>query len=339
MDRKEYVTPLSEEEKKKSNIEAMAKDAVNLHEKIDKTSAEELNSVADKKVIKKAAKIVGIKKPSEKDVRQVQKDFQDPNKRRKGTEDIENDKGSISSQLTGALVHFTPHLIGMAIGGAIGGGAGAAKGFELAGKAAEGLKGESELDKARAAKLRAETDVINAPVQSLGDPKDLRQRTVRLFKTNEAGESVPTDLHGWTVKDAEVLKSKQVFTENIKESVNQLRELGAQYSIADASKENMAIKAKMGMIRKAMAGQLREAILGPGTVNESEREILMSLIGDPSKVFQYDTTYEAQLDELNRTLDNSMENTVLTRTMEGYDLKMKKVSERRKRIEELRNKR
>jgi len=317
-------------------------ESINPQKDANNATPDQLDSVATNEVMKKAAKITGIKKVSEKDRESARQKYLDANKRNKSFDKSSKGEGSISDQLTAALVHFTPHLIGMAVGGAIGGGEGAAKGFELAGKAAEGLRGPSELDKAKAGKLRAETNILNNPAPkdvNLGDPKDLRQRTVRLFKTNEAGESVPTDLHGWTVKDAEILKSKQVFTENLKESVNQLRELGTQYSHMSMTKENMAIKSKMDMIRQAMSGQLIKAILGPGTVNESEREILMSLIGDPAKMMQYDTTWNAKLDELDRTLDNSMENTVLTRTMEGYDLKMKKVSERRKRIEELRNKR
>jgi hypothetical protein len=58
------------------------------------------------------------------------------------------------------------------------------------------------------------------------------------------------------------------------------------------------IKAKLNLLR----GKLRLAVIGPGAVSEYEQKILMEVIGDPTKFFQFDANSRARLTELQKIM-------------------------------------
>ena len=58
------------------------------------------------------------------------------------------------------------------------------------------------------------------------------------------------------------------------------------------------IKTKLNLLR----GKLRLAVIGPGAVSEYEQKILLEVIGDPTKFFQFDTNSRARLKELQRIM-------------------------------------
>jgi len=58
------------------------------------------------------------------------------------------------------------------------------------------------------------------------------------------------------------------------------------------------IKAKLNLLR----GKLRLAVIGPGAVSEYEQKILLEVIGDPTKFFQFDANSRARLTELQKIM-------------------------------------
>ena len=67
---------------------------------------------------------------------------------------------------------------------------------------------------------------------------------------------------------------------------------------AGGNKIRAEIKTKLNLLR----GKLRLAVIGPGAVSEYEQKILLEVIGDPTKFFQFDTNSRARLKELQRIM-------------------------------------
>jgi hypothetical protein len=105
-----------------------------------------------------------------------------------------------------------------------------------------------------------------------------------------------------TEKDAGELKSVVSDTQAAKGSVREL------LTLANLPGKSISPEArtKAGQISRMLQAQLRVPILGPGTVNESEREILESIAADPTRIFSIDNNTKTALNTLQQTLDKNL---------------------------------
>lgn len=65
-------------------------------------------------------------------------------------------------------------------------------------------------------------------------------------------------------------------------------------------------RARGQALSQQLVGKLRTAVLGPGTINESERQIIESLAANPATIFSMNANTEASLNTLKATLDKSI---------------------------------
>lgn len=65
-------------------------------------------------------------------------------------------------------------------------------------------------------------------------------------------------------------------------------------------------RARGQALSQQLVGKLRTAVLGPGTINESERQIIESLAANPATIFSMNSKTEASLNTLKATLDKSI---------------------------------
>lgn len=66
------------------------------------------------------------------------------------------------------------------------------------------------------------------------------------------------------------------------------------------------LRAQGKALSQQLVGKLRTAVLGPGTINESERAILESLAANPATIFSMDSKTKASLNTLKGTLDRAV---------------------------------
>jgi hypothetical protein len=105
-------------------------------------------------------------------------------------------------------------------------------------------------------------------------------------------------------KDFRTLSSDaQLGIQMIQEALDQDEKLNAltrraAVTFEGGNKIRAEIKTKLNLLR----GKLRLAVIGPGAVSEYEQKILLEVIGDPTKFFQFDTNSRARLKELQRIM-------------------------------------
>lgn len=66
------------------------------------------------------------------------------------------------------------------------------------------------------------------------------------------------------------------------------------------------LRAKGKSLSQQLVGKIRTSVLGPGTVTDSEREILESLAANPATIFSLDSKTRASLQTLKSSLDRSV---------------------------------
>jgi hypothetical protein len=94
-----------------------------------------------------------------------------------------------------------------------------------------------------------------------------------------------------------------------KDLIRQLKEMDTEYL---PFSENAA---RADTIRQALVGKLRTSILGPGTVNASERSLIEGLIADPTAIFQKNAG--ARLDQLEQIIDSSLKKQAASEGIRG----------------------
>lgn len=81
---------------------------------------------------------------------------------------------------------------------------------------------------------------------------------------------------------------------------------GAKQNIQELMKIDRSLpftedRARANLLQQALIGQLRTAILGPGTINDSERKIMTDILANPSQIFT--SQAKTKLAELEKILD------------------------------------
>lgn len=83
------------------------------------------------------------------------------------------------------------------------------------------------------------------------------------------------------------------------ELINQLK----TFSGKPLSKVSPADKRQAETLSRMIIGQIREGVLGPGTVNDSERKILEGIVSNPTNVFQLSSTAKRSLETIVDSLE------------------------------------
>lgn len=119
-------------------------------------------------------------------------------------------------------------------------------------------------------------------------PKEDRERYVKL-----------PGVQGFapTPERAKVLSQLGTELTSAKQGIDELSKIGRSLPFS----EN---RAKANTLQKSLIGQLRVALTGPGAMSEGERELIESVIANPSEIFQANS--KAKLDTLKSVIDKKM---------------------------------
>lgn len=85
--------------------------------------------------------------------------------------------------------------------------------------------------------------------------------------------------------------------------------LDALISLAEnGNSTNLEDRDRASVIKQMLVGQLRLPILGPGTVQQFERDLMNDLIANPTDIFSISSRNKTKLKELKRVLENDKSN-------------------------------
>jgi hypothetical protein len=79
-----------------------------------------------------------------------------------------------------------------------------------------------------------------------------------------------------------------------------------QLSNTSGASIDPTLRARGKSLSQQLVGKMRTAILGPGTINDSERKIMEDLAANPATVFSMDSVTRSALNTLKGTLDRSV---------------------------------
>lgn len=113
------------------------------------------------------------------------------------------------------------------------------------------------------------------------------------------GKHVPGVGIADTVEDAKELKEMKMGLSQAKSGISEL------LKIIDKPFKSLSFndRAKAQTVQQTLVGALRLPITGPGAMNEGERELLQSIIANPTKVFSLDSSNKIKLKTLMDSLD------------------------------------
>lgn len=102
-----------------------------------------------------------------------------------------------------------------------------------------------------------------------------------------------------TEDDAKQLKTYNADATLAKDSINRLKQIG-QIPGRSLSPE---LRAEADTVSKMLQGALRTTVLGPGTVQQAERDMLETIISNPTSMFGLSSTQMKRLDSLLQQID------------------------------------
>lgn len=229
---------------------------------------------------------------------------------------VEKSEGMSNIFMQG-IGQMLPLLIGTALGG-VEGGVAAGEGFvaarERERKAEQESKKLSQKDREldlkeseievsqRNARLQAYSKLVDAKVK---DQKDLRERFVgskRYGNFTSIGDS----------KEAAKMRENLVNSETTAQSLDELLNLTEGVTVFDRDRIALA----EGKIN-ALVGKLKNSIVGTGPLSEQEREFVLDVIGDPTKLFGLEDVERLKLKELISKIDLDAKTMLQNQTVEG----------------------
>ena len=162
------------------------------------------------------------------------------------------------------------------------------------------LKTNSALAKENIRKGYAELELNQQKVQA-----DLYQKLIEQQKKEQKG--VIPGYQG-TIEDPTAAREFRTQEVDAAQATNDLKKL-LQINNAGLVEKTLspAIKADVDAARIRLQGSLRVALLGPGTVNDSERKLLENAVADPTSFFSLASSNEIKLKSLMRALNNKVE--------------------------------
>ncbi len=118
-----------------------------------------------------------------------------------------------------------------------------------------------------------------------------------------------------TKDNAIKLAEKKAVIDDINQNLDRLREISARNFSSLNWKERDLAQQKA----KLLVGKLRLPVTGPGPLTDSEREFILSLIGDGTKLFSIKDVQLNRIDSLKKDLNKSFANEAKTRGVVGFD--------------------
>jgi hypothetical protein len=116
-----------------------------------------------------------------------------------------------------------------------------------------------------------------------------------------------------TPKDANEVKDISIAATGAKSAIDELKAIMGTPGKSLSPNE----RARAGSIRQQLIGQMRVAILGPGTVNESERALLENLIPDPTSILSLDSSNLIKLNALEKRMAEGVQQQLQARGVAG----------------------
>lgn len=116
-----------------------------------------------------------------------------------------------------------------------------------------------------------------------------------------------------TPKDANEVKDISIAATGAKSAIDELKSIMSTPGKSLSPNE----RARAGSIRQQLIGQMRVAILGPGTVNESERALLENLIPDPTSILSLDSSNLIKLNALEKRMAEGVQQQLQARGVAG----------------------
>ncbi len=107
-----------------------------------------------------------------------------------------------------------------------------------------------------------------------------------------------------TKEDAKAVKELKAGVDGSKATIDDLIALSQK----DFKSLSLEDRAKADTLAQSLIGQLRLPFLGPGTINQSERDILERIAANPTNVWSLDDVSRTRLKTLKGVLDKNLEN-------------------------------
>jgi hypothetical protein len=104
-------------------------------------------------------------------------------------------------------------------------------------------------------------------------------------------------------QEAKEFNSKVAEIEDASSAINELREINKK-PFRSLSPE---LRGRANVLVQKMIGALRVPFTGPGVLNESERQGLISAIGNPTELFSLQSSVNAKLEEVEKALKRNVE--------------------------------
>lgn len=135
-------------------------------------------------------------------------------------------------------------------------------------------------------------DKLSASVAGDMDAKEMRERYIPEYGVAQYGK----------VEDVSKLREYLNNVVPAKDKVERLLEIS---NIPGAS-ASLDLRTEAQSISKLLQGLLREDIVGPGTVQENERQIMREIIADPTKMFSLSRANKVALNTLLKSLNTNI---------------------------------
>ena len=123
-------------------------------------------------------------------------------------------------------------------------------------------------------------------------------------KERETGLLVP--MYGAPARmeeEAKVFRKDAANAQSAAALLNQIKEIGTDISLNERTKI-----ARIKTAQSMAMGMLREPILGPGTLSDSDKELLMDALGDPSALFSAEGVQKAKIDTAIEVIQRGLDN-------------------------------
>lgn len=161
----------------------------------------------------------------------------------------------------------------------------------------------------------AEIEAKKAELTQQMHKSQLETRAIEAFSGNDPNAKMmamlPKDVRelyvpgyglALTKESAAKANEKVAAVNGIKSGITELR------SMIGKSKLSPENRAKAETISTYLMGALREEVVGPGAMSEPDREILQSIIANPTHIAQLDSTAKVRLDSLLKRVDAGLSN-------------------------------
>lgn len=174
------------------------------------------------------------------------------------------------------------------------------------------LKGQIEMGMAPAQQAVAGLQAISKATAAAGqDPNKIPALIAAMDNIDPKRAQDLRDRHvpgmglAQTNEGAKIVKALNTTVSSSNDSINRL----LQISNIPGKSMDMKLKAEANTLVQTLIGQLREPILGPGTVTDSERSMINSIVPNPTSPFTIDSNTQVKLKTLASKLNSTLMNT------------------------------